>query len=424
MASFNNVQLAENYSRGRSLIPQILVGMDAYWNYIDPQKAIKCGNLVALHSPFGYVLSGHLSSKNKDHHTQLICIENVSDQHLTQFWSLEGVGILPTESSQHLIERDPVFQQFREELQYSPSLQAYMVCLPWISTERKLSIISNEKQAVKRLLTLHKRMDPKLCKNYYEVLFDYLDRNITEIIPNSEIRAPGPKYYMPHHPVVKEQAISTKIRPVFDCSAKCPDGKSLNDHLHTGPSLNPDLVEILLRFRRWPVALSGDIKQAFLNIYMNPCDRDVHRFLMLIEGKIVHCRFIKLPFGNTSSPFILNATIRHHLRYFSGLEATTDLIKNTYVDNFISGDDDESSALQRFDEVCNILSSAGFVLDKWSSNQRSVISQFEVQQVHSEGNTILGLQWIASVDSFTFEGLNLHDSNVASTKISVLSNHI
>ena len=64
---------------------------------------------------------------------------------------------------------------------------------------------------------------------------------------------------MPHRPVVGETSSSTKVRPVFDASAASYNGVSLNDCLQTGPSPNPDLVEILIWFRRWPIALSGDI---------------------------------------------------------------------------------------------------------------------------------------------------------------------
>lgn len=66
---------------------------------------------------------------------------------------------------------------------------------------------------------------------------------------------------------------------MFDASAAGPNGFSLNDCLESGPSLIPDLVEILLRFRRWNVALTADITRAFLQIGVQRPDQDVHRFL-------------------------------------------------------------------------------------------------------------------------------------------------
>ena len=50
---------------------------------------------------------------------------------------------------------------------------------------------------------------------------------------------------------------------VFDASAHMREGKSLNDVLNAGPSLLPDLIGLLLRFREYVFALQADIKKAF-----------------------------------------------------------------------------------------------------------------------------------------------------------------
>lgn len=56
----------------------------------------------------------------------------------------------------------------------------------------------------------------------------------------------------------------------------------------TGPSLNPDLVEILLQFRRWPFAITADIAKAFLQISVHGADKNVHRFLLMAKDGIVY----------------------------------------------------------------------------------------------------------------------------------------
>jgi hypothetical protein len=43
-----------------------------------------------------------------------------------------------------------------------------------------------------------------------------------------------------------------------------------------GPNLIPNLVEILIKFRRWHVALVADIQKAFLQIGVRKKDQDVH----------------------------------------------------------------------------------------------------------------------------------------------------
>jgi hypothetical protein len=54
-----------------------------------------------------------------------------------------------------------------------------------------------------------------------------------------------------------------------------PNGVSLNDCLKTGPNPIPLLPEILIRFRRWPVAMIADITKAFLQLGINRMDQDV-----------------------------------------------------------------------------------------------------------------------------------------------------
>ena len=56
------------------------------------------------------------------------------------------------------------------------------------------------------------------------------------------------------------------MRPVFDASAKTKDGKSLNDHLHPGPSLLHDIFDIIIRGCFKKILIIADIRQAFLNI--------------------------------------------------------------------------------------------------------------------------------------------------------------
>lgn len=91
---------------------------------------------------------------------------------------------------------------------------------------------------------------------------------------------------MPHQAVIRKDAETTKIRIVYDASAKeSKNGTSLNNCLHTGPSLNPLLFDILVRFRENKVALIGDIEKAFLNIEVDPGDRDCLRFLWVDDYK-------------------------------------------------------------------------------------------------------------------------------------------
>ena len=105
-------------------------------------------------------------------------------------------------------------------------------------------------------------------------------------------------HYLPHHAVVREDKSTTKVRIVFDGSARLNnDGLSINDCLECGPNLVPFLFDILIRFRSHPYALVADIEKVFHMISI----KEEHR------SEIVVYRFCRLVFGLKPSPAILGA---------------------------------------------------------------------------------------------------------------------
>ena len=87
-------------------------------------------------------------------------------------------------------------------------------------------------------------------------------------------------FYIPNKPVVQATAESTKLRIVYDTSARAFEGApSLNDCLHAGPPLQNKLWSVLVRGRFNPVAVSGDPQKAFLQVRIEKkADHDAMRF--------------------------------------------------------------------------------------------------------------------------------------------------
>ncbi|KAF2890893.1 hypothetical protein ILUMI_15280, partial [Ignelater luminosus] len=85
-------------------------------------------------------------------------------------------------------------------------------------------------------------------------------------------------HYLPHRPVVKEHS-STKIKPVFDASAREKDRPSLNHCLEKGVNLIELIPTILLRFRDQKIGVVSDIHKGFLQISLHEADRGFLRFL-------------------------------------------------------------------------------------------------------------------------------------------------
>ena len=106
---------------------------------------------------------------------------------------------------------------------------------------------------------------------------DHVVKEQEELAPPTE-NSTG-VFYLPHHAVKKERRGKIKWRIVFDASFRDYKRPSLNDVLEMSPNLIHEVLATLLRFRRHPVAIIGDILQAFLQLSLDRKNRDITRFL-------------------------------------------------------------------------------------------------------------------------------------------------
>lgn len=78
---------------------------------------------------------------------------------------------------------------------------------------------------------------------------EYFELKHAEPVPLADLQKPSSEtFYLPKHAVRKEHSTTTKVRVVFDASAKSSNGISLNDTFLIGPTIHPPLIDVLLRF--------------------------------------------------------------------------------------------------------------------------------------------------------------------------------
>ena len=149
------------------------------------------------------------------------------------------------------------------------------------------------------------------------------------------------EFYLPHKAVVRDTAESTKLRIVYDASAR-PNGNSpsLNECLESGPPLQNKLWSVIVRNRFHPVALAGDLKQTFLQIRIREADRDVMRFHWLKDltsNEVETLRFTRALFRLAISSFLLGVVIDQHLQSLETKypEEVDQIRRGLYVDNLI-----------------------------------------------------------------------------------------
>ncbi|GFY28622.1 uncharacterized protein TNCV_4150531 [Trichonephila clavipes] len=146
-------------------------------------------------------------------------------------------------------------------------------------------------------------------------------------------------------------------------------------------------------------------EQAFLQICLADEHKDAVRFLWSDDEPCVHkrpklqvYRFNRVNFGVSSSPFLLAATIRHHIeKYKHEFPDTVELLdRNFYVDDLISGSNEFEEALQTSRRAKNIMEAAGMDLRKWITNDANLMEQWKKENfnVHPVHETVsLGSKW-------------------------------
>ena len=403
-----------DYSRTSTVSVDVLVGADFFWRFMGAPSQKVAPEFRATPTVFGIVFSGQVPScldVGGGKATVLVSAGyrrklpvGVSDATVETFWDLESIGVSPPGDE----NVDPAMELFKSSVTKVGG--RYEVGLPWKPSMKDV-LMSNKHQALQRLNHLQRKLDasPGLRDRYDKVFLGMLDMGIIEEIDPGE-PSENPVFYLPNRPHLKEESLSTKVRPVFDASANGFNGVSLNDCMYAGPNLMNDMASILLRFRRWRIGLVADIEKAFHMISVDPADRDALRFLWCHDGRTKTMRFCRLPFGNSASPFLLLATLQHHLSSFDS-RAASDLHDNMFVDNFLTGTDEVEEALELIHDSTSILQQAEMNLRQWVSNDTQVGSALAVEfsdinlgTVQEERIPVLGIRWIPGSDVFAFKG--------------------
>ena len=135
-----------------------------------------------------------------------------------------------------------------------------------------------------RLKFLHRKLkvESALLSEYHNIIQEQERNGIIEMADealgdDSNIKG---VHYSPHHAVVRKDRETTKVRVVYDGSAKTSKNElSLNDCLEVGPNYIPHIFDLLTKFRCNAIGLSADIEKAFLNVGIKEQHRDMLRFL-------------------------------------------------------------------------------------------------------------------------------------------------
>ena len=230
------------------------------------------------------------------------------------------------------------------------------------------------------------RRDPVLLKEYDQIIREQERLGTVETVDGSQPTEAGNVHYLPHHPVIRRDKLTTKVRIVLDGPSRVK-GPSLNSCLLAGQSLTPKIMDVWIRFRLCQVALAADIENAFLIVSVAAHERDCLRFLwfedILADNlKMVIKRFTRAVFGVVSRPFLLNGTLKSHIESYlsEDPEFVKKILASLYVDDLNSGASTVFEAFELYMKSKSRMEDEGFNLRKWISNSNQPMSQTEAQE--------------------------------------------
>lgn len=258
-----------------------------------------------------------------------------------------------------------------------------------------------------RLRALLKKLNEnkELLEAYDDIISKQIQEGVVEDIP-SQRELQGPVvHYIPHHAVVVLEK-STPVRVVMDAKATVGRTKSLNDNILKGTKWLGNTIGSLVRFRKFKNAVTSDVRHAFHQISVAPKDRDAVRFIWVhdvskppVGENIRILRFTRVAFGIVASPFLLYATIQHHLKTHP--TKFNDIIsRNMYADNLLTSLPAEIDATEFYKTTKKLFSDMAMNITKWKTNIPELKDVIPPEDALSEEEiSVLGLAWETLPDS-------------------------
>lgn len=410
----SNIELADPRFYHPSDI-DLLLGADIFWELIKTNRMKLGPNKPVLQDTYlGWIVGGPIgdysTSNMKCHFSQ-----DIREQ-LTRFWELEE---LPT----HKVEsvEDNYCEKLFIETTHRESNGRFCVQIPLKESPDVLG--DSYKLAEKRLLHQEKRLQnrPEIYEDYRRFMREYEHLGHLSVVERPDFGC-----YLPHHAVIKENSETTKLRVVFDGSAKTSSGKSFNDIQYVGPVVQDDLFSILLRFRQHRYVVSADVEKMYRQILV----KENQRHLQLILWREHNSQPIKIfqlntvTYGTASAPYLSTRCLLQLSNECSDENIAKLIKEDFYVDDYFSGAETIADLRHNIKSVTEVLNSACLPLRKFRTNVPLVFDNIGTQIPQNlditAQSSALGLKWDPKLDVLEFPAQLNVDKCI--TKRTILSN--
>lgn len=410
----------------------ILIGAELFMNLLLKGQMTMGENYPVLQETrLGWIIAGRLTpTKLADSVSTSLCVINdMNVQHqLQRFWEIEELN------STTRSKEDQFCEKHFTEYTTRDNMGRFIVRLP--QRQNCAPLGESLTTAERRFLQLERKLNknPELRNNYVQFMKEYLRLgHMKPALLNSSTLKDKQPYYLPHHAVFKATSTTTKTRVVFDGSAKTSNGNSLNDILMVGPTIQQDIISIVLRFRTYIYAMTADITKMYRQISVDPDDYDLQRILWREspQHEIGHYQLTTVTYGTAPASFLATRCLAqiasNHSQDYPHVAET--IRSDFYVDDLQTGGDNLIETINLQQQIIEILSKYGLVLHKWCSNNEKLLesvpenrreTQLPFKFDSSDSVHTLGLIWDPSRDTLRYE-INVKLQKEWFTKRNVLS---
>nr|XP_049706201.1 uncharacterized protein LOC126056614 isoform X3 [Helicoverpa armigera] len=410
----------------------ILIGADIFWDILG-NKRISLGKHqpILRSSELGWIVTGHISSP-KDTFSQCLLTQGQLDIDLTRFWEVDSVSLEHSQSAEErACEKSFTVNTTRN------NDGRFVVTIPLKQDPQVLG--DSFEMAKRRFLSLERKFErePIFKEKYLSFMKEYEQLgHMTEnkvLFPYSD----NVNYYLPHHGVLRESSTTTKLRTVFDASAVTTSGISFNEIQMVGPTVQDDLLSILLRFRQHKIVVSADVEKMFRSINVVPSQRSLQQIVFRFDPshRLKTYTLNTVCQGTASAPYLATKCLSSLASTVSDNSVKYSIAHDFYCDDLLSGASTVSEAIDLCKGITATLNSAKFNIRKWKSNNTLVIKELFLGQV-IDSNTVLdlsennlnrtsktlGLYWLCQQDTLSFSiNIELHEKVTKRHILSVIS---
>lgn len=391
----SHIELADpTFYKSQSI--DLLLGATIFWDVLQADSIqLKTKPIVLRLTKLGWLVCGQIGlPSNIPAHTLCGLVRNEDLQaQIEKFWHIEDV----TNKKLLSKEESKCEEIFRNE--HKRTLEGRFE-VPLLFSENPRVLGESKTAALKRLYNMERKFkkDSLLQNRYTEFMDEYIKLGHMSALSDSNDQRIN---YLPHHAVIKESSASTKLRVVFDASSATTTGKSLNDCLLVGPTIQSELVDILLRFRQHSYVLTGDIVKMYRQVTVRPDHRIYQCILWRTDTNepVTTFSLNTVTYGVASAPFLAIRSLQQLSFEFEHIHpnAATTIARDFYVDDLITGESTIRQLLETKRQITEILKTAGFELAKFRSNvslgQDVLPDSYELTDTK-----ILGLLWESTTD--------------------------